>query len=169
MSVKTHYCVNENIKADNVMLISSDGRKIGIIKRDEAIRMANDEGLDLLLVSNANNQEPPICKITDIGKIKYWDSKNKKHQVDVTKEIKFSFAISQRDLDIKHKKIIEFLEKKYRVVYTMELKGREKHMKDAAVAKFNSSVLSFSGLATWKPPSVSHNSVSTMLSPMGKN
>ena len=66
---------NERIRSPEVQVISNDGKNLGILKTQEAINIARQEGLDLIEISpNAN---PPVCKIIDIGKYKY-DQQNKK-------------------------------------------------------------------------------------------
>jgi translation initiation factor IF-3 len=161
------YFVNEDIRANKVMLILEDGSKYGIVSIDEALKIADDSGLDLVQVAEANNGNPVICKIIDFGKLKYKQSKNtKKSHNEVMKEIRFHYNTGQRDLDIKNKKVFEFLKKKYKVLYHMELKGREKYMTDNALAKFNSNVNLFLGLASWNSPNVTSEGISVILSPI---
>ena len=162
------YVVNGDIRAKTVMLILEDGTKHGIVNKDEALRMADEVGLDLVQVSENNDGQPVTCKIIDLGKLKYKQSKNvKKSHNEVLKEIRFHYNTGQRDLDIKNKKVFEFLEKKYRVFYHMELKGREKHLIKEALVKFNSNLELFLNLASWKIPVVTNDGISVTLIPLG--
>ncbi|MCP2775376.1 translation initiation factor IF-3, partial [Salmonella enterica] len=75
-----------------VRVIGSDGQMIGVLSRDEALRMAEDEGLDLVEIQP--NADPPVCRIMDFGKFKFEQqkkaaaAKKKTKQVEI-KEVKF--------------------------------------------------------------------------------
>ena len=163
--------VNEKIVVKNVTLILDDGKKHGVVSIIEALKKADEKGLDLVQISYPENGEPPICKIMDFGKLRYEFSKqhNKKGHNEVTKEIKFHYNTAQNDLDIKNKKVIEFLNKKYRVLYKMELKGREKSLMKNAISKFEKCLEMFAELAEWKQPSVTGEGISVMLTHKGKH
>ena len=60
---------NNRIMSQEVQVISSDGKNLGILNTQEAINMAKNEGLDLIEI--AQNAKPPVCKIMDMGKFKY--------------------------------------------------------------------------------------------------
>ena len=112
-----------------------DGENLGVITKEEAIKKANDLGLDLILI--APNGKPPVAKIMDYGKYKYQQEKKlkeqKKKQVKVeTKEIKFSINIAQNDINYRIKKIIDFLSKKKLVKLSVVIKGREMSNTNAA-------------------------------------
>ncbi|MCF7806672.1 MAG: translation initiation factor IF-3 [Simkaniaceae bacterium] len=120
--------VNREIRAPKVRVIGSDGKQIGIISSMEAMRLAEEEGLDLVEISpNAN---PPVCKIVDYGKFRYQQTKKEKeskksqHQIKV-KEIKVKPNIDKHDLDIKLKHARDFIEKGYKVKVTCMFRGRE--------------------------------------------
>ncbi|CAA6802337.1 MAG: Translation initiation factor 3 [uncultured Campylobacterales bacterium] len=120
--------LNENIRLPEVRCTSDDGTSHGIISSAEALAIANDEGLDLVLISP--NAKPPVCKIMDYGKFKYEQEKKKKEarknqkKIDV-KEIKFSVKIAQNDIDYKVKHSREFLAAGKHVKMRVFLKGRE--------------------------------------------
>lgn len=164
------YKVNFQIKAEEVNLVLSDGTMEGMVSLKDAIERAEEEGMELVEVSHKNG-EPPVCKILDYGKMKYQQTKRKKGQKQVhhQKEIKCSLNISDRDLAVKHKKIFEFLKKKYTVKYVLELKGRERHMGQDALKKIKAHLQEFEEVATWKPIQVSDarkTHISTVLSPL---
>jgi len=120
--------MNDNIRARELRVLSDSGEQLGIISRDEALQIAEDRGLDLVLVSpNAN---PPVAKIMDYGKHKYQQEKKKKEArknqktIDV-KEVKFSCKIADNDIAYKVKHAREFLEAGKHVKLRVFLRGRE--------------------------------------------
>lgn len=126
--LKKKYRVNEQIKAKEVRLIGPDGKQIGIVSLNEALRYAEDYGLDLVEIAPTAN--PPVCKIMDFGEFLYQEAKKakeaKKKQVQVeTKEIKLSPKTDKHDLEVKIKHIIRFLEDKNKVKVRIVFKGRE--------------------------------------------
>ncbi len=120
--------VNDQIKADEIRLIGDDGEMIGVVSKDEGIRMAEDAGLDLVEVSP--NATPPVCKILDYGKYKYEQQKKanearkKQKTVDV-KEVKIRPGIEEHDYGVKMKNARKFLSAGDKVKVTMRFRGRE--------------------------------------------
>jgi len=120
--------INEGIRAQEVLLIDHEGRKIGAVPKHKAQQMARDVELDLVEVNP--NGRPPVCKIMDYGKFKYERSKKehlaakKQHQVKV-KEIRISAKIGEHDLDVKIRNAREMLINGDRVEFMLRFKGRE--------------------------------------------
>lgn len=120
--------LNNEIRANEVRCIGDDGTQYGIISRDEALKTAENMGLDLVLI--APDAKPPVCKIMDYGKFKYQqekklkEAKKKQKTIDV-KEIKFSVKIAQNDINYKVKHAREFLEDGKHVKFRVFLRGRE--------------------------------------------
>jgi len=120
--------VNERIRANQVQVISSDGKNLGTLSTREAISLAKQEDLDLIEISaNAN---PPVCKITDIGKYKYDQQKKahkakKKQKVMNLKEIKLRPVTEIHDYNFKIKNAQRFLTKGDKVKFTVQFRGRE--------------------------------------------
>jgi len=120
--------MNENIRARELRVLGDDGEQFGIISRDEALQIAEDKGLDLVLMSP--NARPPVAKIMDYGKHKYQLEKKKKEArknqktIDV-KEVKFSCKIADNDISYKVKHAREFLEAGKHVKLRVFLRGRE--------------------------------------------
>jgi len=119
---------NEAIQSSFVTVITPEGEKIDNCKKEDAIKMAYDQGLDLVLVAPQLN--PPIAKIMDWGKYRYEQLKkeqqHKKMQKSAEmKEMRLRPKTDQRDLDIKINKIKEFLSKGHKVKISMLFKGRE--------------------------------------------
>ena len=157
--------VNERIRAQKIILVSDDGENKGCINRLDALAMAQAKGVDLIQVSYPENDDPPVCKLMEYGKFKYWQSKKKKQKHESVKEIRISYRIAEHDLDVKHKKICEFLSDHHKVKYSMILKGREKYMKDEALSKFNEILKTFEGKAQWQPVTILGEQVMTVLQP----
>lgn len=120
--------INDQIKAKEVRVINEKNEMIGVVPTIQAIKLADDAGLDLVEVSP--NVEPPVCKIANFGKMKYEMQKKaadakKKQKVIETKEIKMSINIGKGDYDVKVKQIIKFIEKGDKVKVSIKMKGRE--------------------------------------------
>jgi len=126
--LKRKYRVNEQIRAKEVRLIGPDGKQIGIVSLSEALRHAEDYGLDLVEVAPTAN--PPVCKIMDFGEFLYQEAKKAKEakkrqkQIEI-KEIKLSPKTDKHDLEVKIKHILRFLEDKNKVKIRIVFKGRE--------------------------------------------
>ena len=128
--------VNERIQSRMVRLISGDGTQLGILPVHEALRVAQDEGMDLVEV--APNSDPPVCRIMDYGKFKYETSKKvqearKKGKASQLKEIKLRPHTEEHDLGFKLRNINKFLDNKNRVKVTVFFRGREMAHMDAGV------------------------------------
>jgi len=119
---------NNRINSPEVQVITSDGDNLGIIKTNDAISRAKEEGLDLIEI--APNANPPVCKIMDMGKFKYDQqkkaSKAKKNQKKIElKEIKLRPVTGVHDYTFKIKNAQKFLSKGDKVKFTVKFKGRE--------------------------------------------
>ena len=120
--------INEQITNPQVRLILSTGENIGIISTREALRKAEEAGLDLIEI--APNENCPVCKILDFGKYKYEmqkrkaDARKKQKTVEV-KEIKFTPNIGDNDNCVKMKAAKRFLEDGNKVKFTLRFRGRE--------------------------------------------
>lgn len=118
--------INEHIRAHEVRLITDDGDK-GVLLKDEAQKIADEAGLDLVLVQA--NAKPPVAKIMDYGKFKF-DSQKKvreqrKNQKTVTvKEIRLSPTIDSGDFNTKKINANKFLSKGNKVKVSIRFRGR---------------------------------------------
>lgn len=119
------------IKAPKILLIDEQGEKIGMMSRDEALRRASSQWLDL--VQLAYNAAEMICtaKIVDYGKYMYEKQKDEREKKKTQKtkwgkDIKMSYTIGDNDLALKVQKAEEFLDDWYTVRFIVRLKGREK-------------------------------------------
>ena len=123
--------INRNIRARELRVIGADGGNLGVIALEEALRHAEEAGLDLIEISpNAN---PPVAKITDYGKFQYEqkkkqrDAKAKAHTTE-TKSIQVKIGTGAHDLALKSKKVSEWLREGHRVKIDLFLWGRYKYM-----------------------------------------
>ena len=121
--------INENIRSAQVRLISSSGEQVGVIDTKEALRQAEEENLDLVLIST--NQEIPVAKIINYGKFKFEkekqekEKKKKSKQQASYKELKIRPRIEKHDLEIREKWIKKWLEEGSKVKVIAILRGRE--------------------------------------------
>lgn len=125
---KDDVLLNERIRFDEIRCVGEEGEQHGIITRQEAMKIANEKGLDLVLISA--DAKPPVCKIMDYSKFKYQQAKKakearKKQVIIEVKEIKLSPKIAQNDINYKIKHAREFLEAKKHVRFRVFLSGRE--------------------------------------------
>lgn len=140
MSRDKDVMLNEDIRVSEVRCVGDDGTQYGVISRGEALREAQNQGLDLVLI--APNAKPPVCKIMDYGKFKYQQDKKlkeakKKQKIIDVKEIKFSVKIAQNDVNYKIKHARGFLEAGKHVKFRVFLKGREMSNPEAGVEVLN--------------------------------
>ena len=120
--------VNYRIRAQEVRLVGEDGRQLGIVALNEAQAKADDVGLDLVEV--APHAQPPVCRIMDYGKFKYEQSKKaqearKKQTIIQVKEIKMRPRTDVHDLDVKKRRIRQFIGDGNKVKVTVRFRGRE--------------------------------------------
>jgi translation initiation factor IF-3 len=159
--------VNEKIRANQILLILPDGKVFGTVPRHIALQKAQEFELDLVEMDDANNGKV-VCKIVDYGKLKYEETKRQKsnnHHNVVTKEMHVSYRIGEHDLNIKNRKVMEFLAKKHKVLYVMDLQGREKHLLDEAKNRFQMMCQYFQDVATWESTHADDNRLSILLHP----
>jgi translation initiation factor IF-3 len=119
---------NERIRFPEIRVIDSEGEQLGIITPKEALARAQEQGLDLVLVSET--AKPPVCKIMDYGKYKYEqdkklkEAKKKQHNADV-KEVKMRYKIEEHDYNVRVKNAQRFLKSGDKVKATISFRGRE--------------------------------------------
>ena len=125
---KDDVIMNEMITAKEVRCTTDEGTNHGIISTVDALKLADEMGLDLVLI--APDGKPPVAKIMDYRKFRYQQEKKKKEakknqKVIVVKEIKLSVKIAENDINYKVKHAREFLEEGNHVKFRVFLKGRE--------------------------------------------
>ena len=120
--------INERIKYPQLRVVDSDGKQLGVIDRLEALEIASQRELDLVLVSEKAN--PPVCRIMDYGKYKFEQEKKakearkKSHQTEV-KEVKMRYKIDKHDYDVRIGQATKFLKAGDKVKCTVIFRGRE--------------------------------------------
>jgi translation initiation factor IF-3 len=120
--------INERIRVPEVRVIGEDGKQIGVMRTDEALRYAQDRDLDLVEV--APEARPPVTRVLDYSKYKYEQAQKqkaaRKHQTQITiREIKFRPKIAEQDYATKKRHVERFLRHKDKVKITIMFRGRE--------------------------------------------
>lgn len=120
--------INREIDSPQVLLIGADGSQKGVVSTYDAMRMAEDKGLDLVEVSA--NVNPPVCKILDYGKYRYELERHqklaKKNQTVVKlKEVRMQVKVDVGDLNTKVRFISQFLNEGNKVKVSVRFRGRE--------------------------------------------
>jgi translation initiation factor IF-3 len=126
--INKSFLINQDIVEKEVRVISDDGSQMGIILSKEALRLAEEKELDLVMISP--NAKPPVCKIMNYGKFMYEQVKKdkearKKQKVVNIKEVRFSPKIEEHDISIKAKNARKFLLAGDKVKVTVRFRGRE--------------------------------------------
>ncbi|MYL62819.1 translation initiation factor IF-3 [Bacillus hwajinpoensis] len=119
--------VNEGIRAREVRLVGADGNQIGVKSKTEALDMARNANLDLVMV--APNAKPPVCRIMDYGKFRYEQQKKEKEarknqKIVTVKEVRLSPNIEEHDFNTKLRNARKFLEKGDKVKASIRFRGR---------------------------------------------
>ena len=120
--------INEQIRDKEIRLIGESGEQLGIMSSREALKLAEEAGLDLVKI--APTAKPPVCKIIDYGKYKYEmirreKEAKKKQKVIEVKEVRLSPNIDTNDLNTKVGSARKFIEKGNKVKVTLRFRGRE--------------------------------------------
>lgn len=125
---ESEFLLNESIQYPKVRLINSLGEQLGIYSSKEAINLASQESLDLVLISDKS--EPPVCKIIDYGKYKFSqekkakEAKKKQHNASI-KEVKMRYKIEEHDYNVRLNQALRFLKSGDKVKVTVIFRGRE--------------------------------------------
>ncbi len=126
--IKQELQVNEQIRFNEVQVISDDGEKLGVMKTSAALDLASSKDLDLVLVSP--NNKPAVCKIMNYGKYKFEQAKKekeakKKQKTFEIKEIRITPNTEDHDFNFKCKNAKKFIEDGSKVKITVRFRGRE--------------------------------------------
>jgi translation initiation factor IF-3 len=130
--------INGEITGTEVRLVGKDSEQLGIVKVQDAQRMAEEAELDLVEI--APQAVPPVCRLMDYGKFKYQESKKlhdaklKQKQVQI-KEIKFRPGTDEGDYQIKLRNLIKFLEEGDKTKITLRFRGREMAHQEIGMAQ----------------------------------
>jgi translation initiation factor IF-3 len=127
--------INERIRFPKIRVIDVDGAQVGVVTPQEALRLAEERELDLVLVSD--KADPPVCRIMDYGKYKFElekkarEAKKKQHTADV-KEVKMRYKIEEHDYQVRVNQAERFLKSGDKVKATITFRGREIQHSDLA-------------------------------------
>jgi len=164
--------VNGRIRAREVRVILASSKEVvGIMKTSDALRKANQLGLDLVEI--APNATPPVCQIVDFGKYRYEQSKLEKerhHHAARVKELKFRVNIDPHDYFTKIRRGEEFLEKGAKLKVQLQFKGREmahQELGDQLMVKIQDDLATMSQVEM--PPRKAGRSINMVLSPLPAN
>ncbi len=154
--MKKQIRINEEIRADELRVIDSDGTMVGIMGLDEALKLAEERNLDLAEISP--NAVPPVAKILDYGKYRYEEQKRekeakKKQKTIQVKEIRLSTFIEDHDIQVKARTAEKFLSEGDKVKVSLRFRGRERDYVDTGrkVMKAFAEAVSEVGVADKKP------------------
>ena len=122
------YRRNHLITAQEIRLLDDEGKQIGVVSREEALRMGQDQGLDLVEIGPT--AVPPVVKLIDYSKFLYQLKKKKQEEKkktvkSETKEVQMSPFIGAHDFEIKLKRAHEFIEQGDKVRFVLKFRGRE--------------------------------------------
>ncbi len=164
--------VNGRIRAREVrVILASNGEQLGVMKLSDAIRRAQEMGLDLVEV--AANANPPVCRIVDFGKFKYEaakQEKDKKHSGSKLKEIKFRVNCAEHDYVTKMRHAEEFLDKGNKVRIQLQFRGREMAHQELGMAlmvRVKTDLVNMANVET--EPKLMGKSVTMTLAPLPAN
>ena len=149
--IKQDLPINEQIRAKEVQIIDDEGKKIGPISIHEALDIAYDKKLDLVLV--APNAEVPVCKLMNYGKYKFEQAKRekeakKKQKTFELKEIRITPNIEEHDFGFKCKNARKFIEDGNKVKITVRFRGRELNYVKQGETALNRFIEELSDIAT---------------------
>ena len=149
--IKQDLPINEQIRAKEVQIITDEGQKVGPISLNEALDMAFEKKLDLVLV--APNSEVPICKLMNYGKYKFEQAKRekeakKKQKTFELKEIRITPNIEDHDFGFKCKNAKKFIEEGNKVKITVRFRGRELNYVKQGEAVLNKFIEELADVAT---------------------
>ncbi len=129
MNIAKEHKVNEQIRVRQIRLIGGEGEQIGIIDTRDAMQMAREQGLDLVMVSP--QAVPPVCRLLDYGRFRYEQQQNEKEnrkraRSQEVKAIKFRVKIDDHDFNTKTGHVRRFLQEGHKVKITIMFRGRER-------------------------------------------
>ncbi|KRQ87339.1 Translation initiation factor IF-3 [Caloramator mitchellensis] len=167
--INKQHLINEEIREKEVRLIDSDGSQLGIVATKEALKLAEQKQLDLVLI--APQAKPPVCKIMDYGKFAYEQQKKekeakKKQKVINIKEMRITPNIDEHDLNVKAKNTEKFLKDGDKVKVTVKFRGREaehSHLGEEVLRRFFEKVSEVGVIE--KEPKLEGKSMIMILSP----
>jgi len=138
-SKREYVVANHKINFPQIRVLNEQGKMIGIMSSREAIELAQKEGKDLVLVTR--EAQPPVTKIIELSKYKYQQQQKqakarKKSRTQELKEVRFKMFMGDNDVDVRKKRVKEFLEEGNKVRMSLEFRGRQISKKEFAYELF---------------------------------
>jgi translation initiation factor IF-3 len=157
---------NEQIRISPVRVIGESSEQLGVMPVNEAMRMAQDAGMDLVEV--APNVRPPVCRIMDYGKFKYMQKKKtKKSHEQALKEVRLRPKTDDHDRGIKLRQAEKFLKAGDKVQFTMRFRGRERAHREIAFSSLREIVEHLGErVKVERPPSMDGRNMIMVVSPV---
>lgn len=165
---------NDQIRHQEVRVLDADGNAVGIMHPKQAVKIARDQGLDLVEITAEAN--PPVVKIVDINKYVYNLKRAKKEQdkkarenATVIKEIQLRPVTDKHDLEIKINQAKKFLQDDIKVRIIIKFKGRELSFTDKGFAVMESFLNGLGECKIEKSPALESKSIFAIVAPASKN
>lgn len=159
--------INEQITAPQIRLIGENGEQLGIVSNAQAQSIAEEQGLDLVLM--AGNSTPAVCRLLNYGKFKYEALKKEKEikktqKIVETKEVRLSMTIEEHDIEYRLSNAQKFLKNGDKVKVSLKMKGREQAYvkKGIEIVKDFCAKLSQFGSLDKEPEQVGRNIFATL-------
>ncbi len=152
---RKYYTLNQRIEATELRVVDQEALQLGVMTRDDALKLAAERELDLVLI--ASTAKPPVAKLIDFKKFLYQEQKKAKEakkgvKKSVVKDIKLSLFIAQGDLVRLEEKTKEFLKEGNQIRLNLTLKGREMSKKQMALDLLNRFIVSVGDVNVSKEP-----------------
>lgn len=164
---KKFYIVNERIIYPNLRIINHLGKQVGIFSRQEALNLAKQNGLDLVLITPKSN--PPVAKLINFKKFLYQENKKKQKaqkgiKKSLTKDIKLSLFVAQNDLERLANKAKKFIDEGNQVRILLVFRGREITKKNKAFELIESFTKLIEGASLTNPPKIQGRTLIALIS-----
>lgn len=163
---------NDRIRAPQIRVIGPNGKNLGVLETKQALKLAQDAGLDLIEISPT--ARPPVCRILDYGKYLYEESKKKKDNkksstTSKLKEVKFRLGIDAHDFDTKLRRAERFLYEGNKVKFTLTFRGRENEHRDLGFGRMKKVVEQLEHVGTMDAdPKFAGRNLGMLMSPLPK-
>lgn len=167
--IPKEYNINFRIRAREVLVIDEQGEQLGTFPTGDAVKLAQDRGLDLVEVSPS--AVPPVCRLLDYGKFRFLQTKKerdarKTQKVNLLREVRFRPRIGDHDMEAKKRQVSKLLAEGSKVKLTVMFRGREITHQDIGVDLLRRTAEAFKEKATVEaPPSMDRRRLSIIISP----
>ena len=163
--------INEQIRDKEIRLIGENGEQLGIMSAKDAMKLAEEAGLDLVKI--APTAKPPVCKIVDYGKFKYMQAKlqkNNKSKVTKMKEVKLRVGTDVNDYNVKMARTEQFLDHGHKVRFQLRFRNRENAHRELGLDVMAKVVEDMKPMGQVdQPAKLAGNTVTMVLAPLPAN